>query len=166
MIFDNFLKFKKRRRAVPLRPIWTIMVEPKLDQSRVLVTKFRQNWLTLMGRSAGQRHTDKPVGFHGPIAPPVPNANSSECPEFGMPAELRSLHAGVARRLLLHAAARWCCSPLPASAYQSIGGRLPEWQISKCISSVSFVRIESIFYNTQETQTQKMMDQDFEIRIM
>jgi len=30
--------------------------------------------------------TDKPVGFYGPIAPPVPNAPSSECPE------LRSQH--------------------------------------------------------------------------
>jgi len=47
--------------------------------------------------------TDKPVGFQGPIVPPVPNANSSECPQFGMPADLRSLHAGAARRLLLHA---------------------------------------------------------------
>jgi len=73
-----------------------------------------------------------------------------------MPAELRSLHAGAARRLLLHAAARWCCTPLSASAYRSIGGGLPEWQISKSISSVTFVRIESnFFYNTQETQTQK-----------
>jgi len=34
------------------------MVAAKLDQSRVLVTKFRQNQLTLKGRSAGQRHTD------------------------------------------------------------------------------------------------------------
>ena len=65
---------------------------------------------------------NKPVGFHGPIAPPVLNANSSECPQFGMPAEIRSLHAGAARRLLLHAAARWCCTPLPASAYHLIGG--------------------------------------------
>ena len=48
----------ERRRAVPLRPIWTIiMVAAKLDQSRVLVTKFRQNRLTLNGRSAGQTHT-------------------------------------------------------------------------------------------------------------
>ena len=39
------------------QPIWTIMVAAKLDQSRVLVTKFCQNWLTLKGRSAGQRHT-------------------------------------------------------------------------------------------------------------
>ena len=35
------------------------MVADKLDQrSRVLVTKFRENRLTLKGRSAGQRHTD------------------------------------------------------------------------------------------------------------
>jgi len=42
VIFENFLKFSKRRHAVavPLRPIWTIMVAAKLDQSRVLVTKF------------------------------------------------------------------------------------------------------------------------------
>jgi len=47
VIFENFLKFSKRHRAVPLRPIWTVMVAAKLDQSRVLVTKFRQNRLTL-----------------------------------------------------------------------------------------------------------------------
>ena len=58
VIFENFLKFSKRRRAVPLRPIWTNMVAAKLDQSRVLVTKCGQNRLTLKGRSAGQRHTD------------------------------------------------------------------------------------------------------------
>jgi len=51
------LKFSKRRRAVPLWPIWTIMVGTKLDQTRVLVTKFRQNRFTLKGRSARQRHT-------------------------------------------------------------------------------------------------------------
>jgi len=35
------------------------MVAAKLDQSRVIVTKFHQNQLTLKGRSAGQRHTDR-----------------------------------------------------------------------------------------------------------
>jgi len=35
------------------------MVAAKLDQSRALVTKFRQNRLTWKGRSAGQRHTDR-----------------------------------------------------------------------------------------------------------
>jgi len=59
LIFENFFKFSKKRRAVPLQPIWTGMVAAKLAQSRVLVTKFRQNRLTLMGRSAGQRHTDR-----------------------------------------------------------------------------------------------------------
>jgi len=58
VIFENFFKFSKRCRTVPLRLIWTIMVAGKLDQSRVLVTKFHQNRLTLKGRSAGQRHTD------------------------------------------------------------------------------------------------------------
>ena len=38
---EFFLKFSKRRRAVPLRPIWIIMAAAKLDQSRVLVTRFR-----------------------------------------------------------------------------------------------------------------------------
>jgi len=59
VIFENFLKISKRRRAVHLRPILTIMVAAKLDQSRVLVTKFRQNRLTMKGRSAGQRHRDR-----------------------------------------------------------------------------------------------------------
>jgi len=59
VIFENFLKFSKRRRAVPLRSFWAIMDAAKLDQSRVVVTKFRQNRLTLKGRSAGQRHTHR-----------------------------------------------------------------------------------------------------------
>jgi len=54
-----FFKFSKRRRAVPLRPIWTIVVAVKLDHSRVLVTKFHQNRLTTNGRSAGQRQTHR-----------------------------------------------------------------------------------------------------------
>jgi len=58
--FENFSKFSQRSRAVPLRPIWTIMVVAKLDHSGVdLVTKFRQNRSTLNGRSAGQRLTDR-----------------------------------------------------------------------------------------------------------
>jgi len=35
------------------------MVAAKLNQSRVLVTHFRQNRLTLKGRSAGQSHRDR-----------------------------------------------------------------------------------------------------------
>ena len=56
--FWEFFEIFKRRRAVPLRPIWTIMVAAKLDQSRVVMTKFHQNRSTLKGRSVGQRQTD------------------------------------------------------------------------------------------------------------
>jgi len=59
VIFENFLKFSKMHRAVPLQPIWTIMVAAKLDHSRVLVTKFHQNQSTLKGRSASQRQTHR-----------------------------------------------------------------------------------------------------------
>jgi len=55
--FWDFLKFSKRCCA--LRPIWTIMVAAKLDQSRVLVTKFHQYRLTLKGISASQRYTHR-----------------------------------------------------------------------------------------------------------
>jgi len=44
--------------SVRTMSIWTIMVAAKLDQSRILVTKFSQNRFTLKGRSAGQRQTD------------------------------------------------------------------------------------------------------------
>ena len=47
VIVENFFKFSKRRRAVPLRPMWTIMVAAKLHHCRVLVTKLRQNRSTL-----------------------------------------------------------------------------------------------------------------------
>jgi len=80
LIFENFLKFSKRRRAVPLRPIWTIAA--KLDQNRVLVSKFRQNRLTLKGRSAGQRQTDRQTRRWVLWLDCAP---SSECPQFGMP---------------------------------------------------------------------------------
>jgi len=49
VIFENFLKFSKRRRTVSLRPICTIMVAAKLDQSRVLVTKFCQKSVNVEG---------------------------------------------------------------------------------------------------------------------
>jgi len=105
------------------------------------------------------------VGFYGPIAPPVPNAPSSRIcgqnPRNDADATFRDPHISVIN----------CCgsagTPPVLTQHATIGGRLPEWQTSKCISSVSFVRIESkIFYKTQETQAQKMMDQNFEIRIL
>jgi len=44
---------------------------------------------------------------------------------------------------------------------------LLEWQTSKCISSISFVRIESNFFTIHRRhRCKKMMDQNFEIRIL
>jgi len=78
---------------------------------------------------------------------------SSECPK------LRSLHAAAPPVQSKYPGERRAAAavPLPES---------PQGQTSKSISSASFVRIESNFYNTQEAQMQKMMDQNFEIRIL
>ena len=166
MISKNFLKFSKRRRAVPLRPIWPIMVATKLDHSRVLATKFHRNRLTLKGRSAGQSDTatqtdsqtdsqtnsaenngpsglqsgQQAGGFYGPIAPPIPNAPSSECPQASV---------AVSRRTdgSIRISRRPSCCFSSAIAGIAIGANF-----KKSISSVSLVRIESnFFYNTQET---------------
>ena len=88
-------------------------------------------------------HTDKPVGFCGQIAPPVPNASISRIcgqnPRNDADATFLDPHMTVVD---------CCCSAgmLPVlTQHATIGGRLPEWQTSKCISSVSFVRIELNF---------------------
>ena len=75
-------------------------------------------------------------------------APSSERPPVRNAPELRSVHA----------AALTVQSEYPAERRAAAAVPLPEspWgQTSKSISSVSFVQIESKFYNTQETQTQK-----------
>jgi len=86
---------------------------------------------TLTFTSVTNKQTNKPVGLYGPIAPPVLNAPISD-PRNDADATFLDPH--ICRRLPLHAAA--------ASAQHCIGGRLLEWQTSKCISSISFVRIE------------------------
>jgi len=54
------------------------MVVAKLDQSRVLVTKFRQNLSTLKGRRAGQRHTDRQTNSaEGPFSFAIGPKNST-----------------------------------------------------------------------------------------
>ena len=124
------MKFSKRRREVPLQSIWTIMVAAKLDQSGVPVNKFYQNRSTLKGRSAGQRHTDRQTqrqagGFSRPDYVP-----SSERRQFRMPPSFD--RSTTPRRQFNY--------NIPASVvllHATIGGRLPEWQTSKCISSVS-----------------------------
>jgi len=127
------------------------MVAAKLDQSRVLVTKFRPDRSTFKGRSASQRHTDrqtdKPVGFYSPIAPPVGNAH-----------ELRSLHDTTPPVQSEYPAERGAAAavPLPESS---------QGHTSKSISSINFVGIESNFFTIHRRHRQKMMDQNFEIRI-
>jgi len=66
VIFENFLKFSKSRRAVPLRPIWALMVAAKLDHSRVLwpsFIKIGQRWrveLPVRDRQTDRHtHTDR-----------------------------------------------------------------------------------------------------------
>ena len=91
--FLRIFKFSKRRGAIPLRPIWTIMVAAKLDQSRVLVTKW-QNRLTLKGRSAGQRHTDRQTNSaenNGPSG--LQSGQKFDTTKFGIP--LTSLYNNV-----------------------------------------------------------------------
>jgi len=64
-----------------------------------------------------------------------------------------------------HVAAHWCLQRGWGCGIRTCVMAIGE--TSKCISSFSFVRIKSnFFYNTQETQMQKMMDQNFEIRIL
>ena len=92
--FLRIYKFSKRRGAIPLRPIWTIMVAAKLDQSMVLVTKFRQNRLMLKGRSAGQRHTDRQTNSaenNGPSG--LQSGQKFDTTKFGIP--LTSLYNNV-----------------------------------------------------------------------
>jgi len=138
------------------------MVAAKLDQSRVLMTKFRQNRSTLKGRSAGQRHTHRQTSrlvFTARLrpqfrTPPVPNARSSECPRASIAARRRA--AGSIR---ISRRASCCCSS--AIAGIAIAANFKIYLLRQfCSNRVQF------FYNTQETRTQKMMDQNFEIRIL
>jgi len=114
-------------------------------------------------RSVTDRQTDrenKPLGFYGPIAPPVPNASSSECPQFRMPPSF-DRSTTLRRRFNYN---------IPASVVllQQCHCRNRHRGKLQNVSplSVLFESSRIFFYNTQETQTQKMMDQNFEIRIL
>ena len=48
-MMDQNFEIRKRRRVVPLRPIWTIMVAAKLDHSRVLVTQVSSKSVNVEG---------------------------------------------------------------------------------------------------------------------
>ena len=75
----------------PLSP-WDFVTLPEEGRATALGNMHKEigkNRACGSGDVLADIHTDKPVGFYGPIAPPVPNAPSSECPE------LRSLHAAT-----------------------------------------------------------------------
>jgi len=97
---------------------------------------------------------NKPVGFYGPIAPPVPNARCSECSRASIVALLRAAGSiAISRR------ASCCCSNVIAGI--AIGANFKMYLFRQfCLNRVE------IFYNTQETHMQKIMDQNFEIRIL
>ena len=126
--------------------------------------------LLMKGRSAGQRHThtnrQRDRQTDRQTSQWVFTARLH--PQFRMPplrGTMRMQHFWIRTSVI-----DCCCSagtPPVLTQHATIGGRLPEWQALKCISSVSFVRIESkFFYNTQQTQTQKMMDPNFEIQML
>ena len=106
-----------------------------------------------------QKQQHKPVGFYGLIVHPVLNAPISKCPQFGVPPSFdrcMPLH----RRFNQHI-------PLSVVLLQQCHwrnrhrGKLKIYLVPQfCSNRVEF------FYNTQETQTQKMMHQNFEIRIL
>ena len=95
--------------------------------------------------------------------PPVPNALNSwiSGQDRRNDADATFLDPHIVDCRCQHAAARCCCTPLLANAYHSIGGRLPEWQTSKCIYSVSFVRIESNFFTTHRRHRRKKDGPEF-----
>jgi len=59
VIFEIFFEIIKKASRGPSEADLDHYGRCKLDQSRVLVTKFRRNRLTLKGSSAGQRETDR-----------------------------------------------------------------------------------------------------------
>ena len=124
-------------------------------QARVATIHFASS--TTHAKCNKQRN--KPVSFYGPIAPPVPNAPSSRIcgqnPRNDADAIFLDPHISVVD---------CCCSAgtVPVlTEHATIGGRLPELQTLKCISSVSFVRIESIFLQCTGDTDAKMMEQNF-----
>jgi len=72
------------------------MVAAKLDQSRVLVTKFRQNRLTLKGRSAGQRHTDRQTRLKIMALQVCNRARNSQSPSMVSQLELHMSNTAAA----------------------------------------------------------------------
>ena len=121
------------------------------------MTKFRQNRSTLKGRSAGQRHT------HRQTSRLVFTARLRL--QFRMPPIRNARRASIAARWCFSstAAARCCMLVLhSASSEHTIrsAGRCRNGKFQNLSPpSVLFESSRIFFYNTQEAQTQKMMDQ-------
>ena len=77
-------------------------------------------------------------------------APSSECPQF---ADLWSKSMEWCGRNISGSA--HLCRRLPLRCTLRSAGGLPEWQTSKCISSVSFFRIKSNFFTTHRRHRRK-----------
>jgi len=110
----------------------------------VLLDFFRWNVKYWPHREVTRTHTTQAGGFLRPDCAPVLNATSlwicGQNPQNDADATCLDPHISV-----VHC---YCSAGTPAvlPLHGTIGGRLPEWQTSKCISSVSFVRIESNFF--------------------
>jgi len=87
----------------------------------------------------------KLVGFYGFIAPPVPNAPNSECPQLGMPQSFD--------RCVPPVQSEYPAERRAAAAVPLLNRHVANFKIyllhQFCSNRVNF------FYITQETQTQK-----------
>jgi len=93
----------------------------------------------------------KPVGFYGPIAPPVPSAAIRNAPRTSIAARRRFNYNIPASGVLLQ---------------QCHCRNRHRGKLNVSPPSVLFEWSRNFLYNTQETQTQKIVDQNFEIRIL
>jgi len=113
------------------------MVAAKRDQSRVLATKFRQDQLTLKGRSAVRDTQTSRLVFTARLRPqfrtsPFPNAPSSECPRASIAARRRAAGSiRICRR------GSCCCSS--ATAGIAIGANFKVYLLRQfCSNRVDF----------------------------
>jgi len=139
--------FEPRFQGKGVVPRKYFLVSTKLDTFCYLTVHTAPCYVQSVWHNTGvwqtDRQTDKPVGFYGPIVPPVPNAPSSECPRASIAGRRRA--AGSIRKCRR---ASCCCSS--AIAGIAIGANFKIYLLRQfCSNRVEF------FYNTQETQTQK-----------
>jgi len=79
---------------------------------------------------------NKPVGFYGPIAPPVPNAPSSECPQASIAARCRATDSVR----ISHQASCCCSSAIAGIAIGKLQNLSPVVGAGFCTSKGELVR--------------------------